>query len=113
MNLPLPSGLEVYKQTATFTEATVPAGLLGDHSTKDGVWGLIEVESGMLRYLVTDPRRANRQQILVAGGEPGVVEPTILHRVEPVGAVRFHVRFLRESTAGTPVYGPGQEGGAA
>lgn len=94
----LPPGLEAYKQTATFTEATVPAGLLSDHSTKEGVWGLIEVESGELRYLVTDPRRANREQTLVAGGEAGIVEPTILHSVEPVGEVRFHVRFLREPT---------------
>ena len=94
----LPPGLEDYKQPATFTETTVPAGLLSDHSTKEGVWGLIEIESGQLRYLVTDPRRADRGQTLVAGGDAGIVEPTILHRVEPVGEVRFHVRFLREPT---------------
>ena len=30
-----------------------------------------------------------------SAGEPGVVEPTILHHVAPVGPVRFHVEFLR------------------
>ena len=99
MTSPLPPGLEPYKRTATFTETTIPAGLLGEHSTKEGVWGLIEVESGTLRYLVTDPRREARDLTLVAGGEPGIVEPTILHRVEPVGQVRFHVQFLRKAAA--------------
>ena len=107
----LPPGLEAYKQTATFTEVTVPAGLLSDHATKEGVWGLIEVASGKLRYLVTDPRQRNREQTLVAGGDAGIVEPTILHRVEPVGEVRFHVRFLRDST-GPIQAGQCQEGNA-
>lgn len=90
----LPEGLEPYKRTATFTDTTVPAALLGDHSTKSGVWGLIHVEAGALRYLVTDPRRTPTERILAPESEPGIVEPTILHRVEPVGAVRFHVEFL-------------------
>jgi tellurite resistance-related uncharacterized protein len=91
----LPSGLRAYKRTATFTETSVPAALLNDHSTKAGTWGLIRVEEGTLRYVVSDPRRSATHLILAAGGEPGVVEPTILHRVEPLGPVRFHVEFLR------------------
>lgn len=91
----LPGGLEPYKRTATFTESTVPAGLLADHSTKDGVWGLIHVEAGALHYLVTDSRRAASSRTLTPITEPGVVEPTILHRVEPAGSVRFHIEFLR------------------
>ncbi|KAK0363120.1 hypothetical protein LTR94_015981 [Friedmanniomyces endolithicus] len=84
-----------YKRTATFTETTIPAGLPGDHSTKEGTWGLIRVENGALRYVVTDERRPPSERILTAAGEPGVVEPTILHHVAPVGPVRFHVEFLR------------------
>ena len=97
-------GLEPYKRTATFTENTVPAGLLGDHSTKDGVWGLIYVEEGALRYAVTDPRCAPAETLLTPEGEPGIIEPTILHRVEPVGAVRFHVQFLRSANATHPAH---------
>jgi tellurite resistance-related uncharacterized protein len=95
MNTCLPAGLESYKRTPTFTEASVPAGLLNDHSTKDGTWGLIHVEEGRLRYVVTDPRRPSAERILTPDSAPGVVEPTILHHVEPIGAVRFHVEFLR------------------
>lgn len=95
MNSRLPRGLESYKRTATFTEDTVPAALLNDHSTKDGTWGLIRVEEGRLRYHVTDPRRPALVRELTPENVPEVVEPTILHRVEPMGPVRFHVEFLR------------------
>jgi tellurite resistance-related uncharacterized protein len=91
----IPANAKAYKRTATFTETTIPAGLLGDHSTKEGTWGLIRVEEGELHYLVTDERRPPSDRVLTAAGEPGVVEPTILHHVAPVGPVRFHVEFLR------------------
>ena len=100
MSAPLPEELRPYKRTASFTEATVPAALLNDHSTKDGAWGLIRVEQGQLRYLVTDPRRPSGERLLTPNGEPGVVEPTVLHRVEPIGEVRFHVEFLRPARQG-------------
>lgn len=95
MTADLPPDLEPYKRTAAFTESTVPAGLLADHSTKEGVWGLIHVEEGKLRYLVTDPRRAPTDEVLTPDTAPGLIEPTILHRVEPLGTVKFHVEFLR------------------
>jgi tellurite resistance-related uncharacterized protein len=91
----LPEGVHSYKRTPSFSEATVPAGLLGEHATKDGVWGLIHVEEGQLRYVVADPRREASSELLTARTPPGVVEPVIVHRVEPVGAVRFHVEFFR------------------
>lgn len=92
----LPDGLTAYKRTPSFTEESVPSGLLHDHSTKEGAWGLIRVEQGSLRYLITDPRREPAERLLTPDTPPGVVEPTVLHRVEPLGAVRFHVQFLRE-----------------
>lgn len=91
-----PEGLECHKRTDTFTEETVPKGLLNEHSTKAGVWGLIKVESGRLSYQVTDPRREPFQTVLTHEGAPGIVEPTILHHVAPLGRVRFHVEFYRE-----------------
>ncbi|MBO9518322.1 MAG: DUF1971 domain-containing protein [Porphyrobacter sp.] len=90
-----PEGLRSYKRTPTFTEENIPQNLLKDHSTKEGTWGLIHVEQGKLRYLVTDDRRTPMELILTPEGEPGLVEPTILHRVEPLGPVRFHVEFLQ------------------
>src|SRR3546814_12863867 len=52
MTTELPLKAKPYKRTPSFTEATIPAGLLGDHSTKAGTWGLIRVEEGLLRYIV-------------------------------------------------------------
>ena len=95
--------LESYKRTPTFTENSVPAGLLAEHSTKEGVWGLIHVTQGRLRYFITDPRREPEEYVLDPGTEPGVVEPTILHRVEPMGSVEFQVEFLRAPIDRGPV----------
>ena len=90
--------LQSYKTTPTFTQSSVPAGLLSDHSTKDGVWGLIHVTKGKLRYCVTDTRRQYQERVLKPESEAGVVEPTILHHVELMGPVKFHVEFLRAET---------------
>ena len=95
----LPEGLKAYRRTPDFTEADVPSALLNEHSTKEGTWGHIIVKSGQLRYLVTDPRRQPFERVLTAGSSPGVVEPTVLHRVEPIGAVQFYVQFLRAEPA--------------
>lgn len=92
----LPDGLEAYRRTPEFSEASVPKGLLRSHSTKAGVWGLIRVLEGQLLYQVTDSRRVPTERLLAAGDKPGVVEPEILHQVEPKGRVRFFVEFFRE-----------------
>jgi len=91
----LPPDVKPYRRTPEFTEATVPSGLLRAHDTKPGVWGLIHVLEGRLAYRVTDPRRPASEALLTPEGEPGVVEPTIRHAVEPIGAVRFYVEFHR------------------
>ena len=41
-----------YRRTGIFTERTVPDGLLNDHATKTGVWGVITVIAGRLRFIV-------------------------------------------------------------
>jgi tellurite resistance-related uncharacterized protein len=101
----LPDGLTPYRRTAIFTETSVPAALLGDHDTKPGCWGLIQVSEGQLRYRVTDPRRAPYEAVLTPGDPPGIVEPTMLHHVAPIGAVRFQVEFWREGGRVLPLSG--------
>lgn len=93
----LPPNAQFYKRTPSFTEASVPGALLHDHSTKAGVWGVLRVEHGQLRYVVTDPRKPSWETILTPAMAT-VIEPTILHRVEPLGAVLFHVEFFRRSS---------------
>ena len=93
----LPEGLVAYKRTDLFSEKTIPAGLLRAHSTKEGVWGLIRVAAGELVYRILDERRVPAQLRLTAASEPGIVEPNILHEVEPIGPVLFRVEFFRSA----------------
>lgn len=90
-----PADAKPYSRTPDFTEATVPPGLLKAHTTKAGAWALIHVLEGRLAYRVCDPRRPASRRVLTPDAPPGVVEPTILHEVEPLGPVRFYVEFHR------------------
>lgn len=99
----LPDGFESYRRTDCFAEDTIPAGLLRDHCTKDDVWGLIHVIEGRLLYRITDPRRQPFEVLLSPESGPGLVEPTILHHVEPLGPVRFHVEFHRRAVEAAPL----------
>jgi tellurite resistance-related uncharacterized protein len=94
----LPGDANLYRRTDLFTETSIPAGLLKAHSTKPGVWGLIRVIDGALTYRVEDPRRPPSTSLLTAEAAPGVIEPTILHSVEPQRSVRFYVEFYRRDT---------------
>jgi tellurite resistance-related uncharacterized protein len=46
-----------YKTTLVFDENTLPAALRAEHRTKPGVWGVIRVLEGELRYRVLEQRR--------------------------------------------------------
>jgi tellurite resistance-related uncharacterized protein len=85
----LPAGLTAYKRTPVFDEQTLPAGLRREHRTKAGVWALIHVVEGALRYRILDPPS---EEILTAGMQ-GLVWPEQPHEVEPLGAVRMFVEF--------------------
>ena len=86
----LPDNVAPYRRTPVFDETTVPDALRRDHATKAGVWGLIHVEAGCLRYEIS----ATGETIeLTPASPPGVVEPEVRHRVTPLGPVRFSVEF--------------------
>jgi tellurite resistance-related uncharacterized protein len=95
-----PQGLLAYRRTPEFTEATIPKALLKAHTTKDGTWGLIHVLEGRLAYRINDPARPASQTELSPEVNPGIIEPTILHEVEPLGPVRFYVEFHRDASSG-------------
>lgn len=85
----LPATVVAYKRTPEFDENSIPAGLLKDHQTKEGVWGKIVVLEGQLQYTISNPYEV----IKLDADTFGVVEPTILHSVKPLGHVRFYVEF--------------------
>lgn len=87
----LPTDATAYRRTPDFTETTIPAGLLADHTTKAGVWGRIVVREGALRYVIPSLGRAEE----LRPDAVGIVIPEVPHHVAPIGSVRFHVEFLR------------------
>ena len=88
----LPGGVAPYKRTPEFNEKSVPNGLLHAHQTKEGVWGKIVVLEGELQYLINEPEK---EVLILDENIYGVVEPTVLHEVKPLGKVRFYVEFYR------------------
>lgn len=90
----LPNNITEISRTASFTNDTVPAGLLRDHTTKDGVWGKLVVESGTVHYSVTDPDELGEYQI--NAGNFGVIVPQQKHHVELMtDDTVFHVEFMQ------------------
>ena len=89
--LELPEHFVAFHQTPEFTEETVPAGLLKDHTTKPGIWAKILVTEGTLRYHLD----GFGQTFELTVGTLGIVVPEVLHHVEPLGPVRFIVEFYK------------------
>jgi tellurite resistance-related uncharacterized protein len=85
----LPAGLVAYRRTPIFTERTLPGALRHRHETKAGVWALITVIEGRLRFRRLDPP----SQTVLDPTAPGIVAPEEPHEVEPLGPVRFFVEF--------------------
>lgn len=90
-------GLACYRRTPVFTQANVPAALLGTHTTKAGVWGLLRVLRGRVRYCLDGT--APETTVLVQGGS-AVIEPEVPHHVELLDSESaFLVEFHRAEAA--------------
>lgn len=87
----LPSSLNVYKSTPVFDQDSAPKGILNEHSTKPGVWGRINILEGELLYTIL---KEPGEEIVLNSKKFGVVEPEVLHKVTPLGKVKFFVEFL-------------------
>jgi tellurite resistance-related uncharacterized protein len=81
-----------YKCTPVFDENTLPVGLRREHRTKPGVWGVIRVLEGRLRYRVLAPA----SEVIVEFGRPGLVLPGVPHFVEPLGPMRMQIEFYNQ-----------------
>ena len=87
----LPDGLVAYRRTPVFDQDTIPAGLRREHRTASGVWGLITVLEGRLRFRSLQPVA----ETVLTPGAPMAVAPQQPHEVAPDGPVRFYVEFYR------------------
>ena len=89
--LELPEGLESYRATPRFDESSIPHGLLKEHSTKQGTWGIIHVLRGELIYQVFEPEV---REFGLNPGSKGIVAPAMAHCVRANGKVIFYVEFF-------------------
>jgi len=90
----LPYGYEFYARSPDFTPETLPERMRAGHSTKPGVWGLLRVSEGAVRYEVESPGRGSA---VARSGEFVVIEAGATHHVDFVEPGRFHVEFYRAS----------------
>jgi tellurite resistance-related uncharacterized protein len=78
-----------YKTTPIFDEMTLPVALRNAHRTKAGVWGIIRILEGELRYVIEE----SSMETILTPVRPGLVLPEQLHHVQPVGRMRMQVEF--------------------
>ncbi|MPY91718.1 MAG: DUF1971 domain-containing protein [Acidimicrobiia bacterium] len=88
----IPSGATLRRTTDELTAETVPAGLLRGHRVAEGVWGLLRVRAGSVRFVLED---GPSEGVLLAAGDEQVIEPGLPHHVEPAPDARFVVEFYR------------------
>lgn len=94
----LPSNVVQYSQVPAkgkppFTAAKIPRGLLKEHTTKAGTWGVIRVSQGQLRYQINEP---TPNQYTLDADSVGIIEPQVKHEVAPLTEdVQFVVEFYR------------------
>ena len=86
----LPENVAFYKRTPVYTKETLPSGILKDHRTKEGVWGVIEVVDGEIAYVI-----GNTEQHILRPGQNGVIEPQVLHHLKPLSEVSFSIAFYQ------------------
>ena len=92
----LPSGVVKYSQVpkaGLFVKDTIPKGLLRQHNTKAGTWGVIRVEKGSLQYQINEP---HTMTFKLEAPAQAIIEPTVFHEVKPLtDDVEFAVEFYR------------------
>ena len=88
----LPGDVSHYATTPEFTDDTLPAGLRDTHRTGGDTWAKIVDVEGRLRYCILEPDVHEHE---LSPQRPGIVEPAVPHRVEPIGPVRFQLEFYR------------------
>lgn len=87
-----PSAVLPYRRTPVFDENTLPVELRREHRTKPGVWGVIRVLDGRVRYQALDPV----SELVLEPGHPGLVLPDQPHLIEPLGPMRMQIEFYNQ-----------------
>lgn len=86
----LPALAVPYRTIGPFEADTIPAGLLRRHDLKPGVWAVLTVVFGTIRFCWDDEAGGERE--LVAG-EAILVPPRVPHHLERRGPVTLDIAF--------------------
>lgn len=87
----LPNDISPYRRTPVFNMTTVPAGLLRDHQTAAGVWGVLHVFEGIVFFRWAE----EAEETQIKPGEKWVIPPQTLHSVRLSKDAAFQVEFWR------------------
>ena len=105
----LPTNVVKYSQVPSgskpcFTHNSIPKGLLRQHTTKQGTWGVISIQRGRLQYTIDEGLHKGVYHL--NENKSGIIEPQVHHSVAPIDneEVEFGVEFYR-----MPNTGPVQE----
>ena len=88
----LPPAAEHVRTTDEFDHHTVPAALRRAHRIAPGVWGVLAVRDGSIRF-VFDERPGDGR--VVRSGQRHVIPPDEPHHLEVIGPVRLVIEFHR------------------
>jgi tellurite resistance-related uncharacterized protein len=84
-----------YRTTPVFDETTLPDALKREHRTKDGVWGVIRVLEGELKFVLAD----SGSETILTPDRTGLVQPQQSHRVEPLSKLLVQIEFYDRDPA--------------
>lgn len=72
----------------------MPKGFIKEHTTAKGVWALLHVLSGSLKYSVTE--NGQQETYEITPDAPRVIAAEQPHSVAVIGPVTFQLEFFRE-----------------
>lgn len=87
----LPDKVKAYNKSQTYTDRSTPGMMKNEHRTRAGVWAKIVVQKGEVIYMIPSDDETHTLTI----DNPGIVEPTVFHKIEPQQGARFYLEFYR------------------
>lgn len=87
----LPEHVSAYKKTKLFTSECCPAAFLKEHSTAEGVWGVLHITKGGLVFCDDE----TGEDTPLTEGEQTVIATAMRHHLKLEGYAEFFVEFYR------------------
>ena len=88
----LPAGAALYRRLPDFSGGTTPAALLRAHRLKAGVYGVLRVRAGVVRFFLAG---GEEPLAVLRGGEAIVILPEEEHYIRPSEDADFQISFFR------------------